>query len=85
MSALNVLTRYNLPNLLFGVAGRLPKDEDVAYWRCLGNNPRFGFYWWRWLPRLGWNGGKLNWDDVVDIYIMWLCFNFGLTLWPKPI
>lgn len=57
------------------VAGRVRPSDVIEDFE----NPRFGFYWWFWLPHVAWNGGKFLKKQTVDFSIMWLCFSVGFT------
>ncbi len=61
------------------IAGRVRHDGVIDY---SFEQPRFGFYWWFWLPRYQSNGGKFKRQEVVDVSIQWLCFSIGLIFWP---
>ena len=45
--------------------------------------PRYGFYWWFWVPKYSSNNGKFKRNECVDISLIWLCFSVGLIFWPK--
>ena len=59
-----------------GRSGRVMANDDIDY---NFERPRFGFYWWFWLPRIKWNGGKFGRDACVDFNVMWLCFWVGFV------
>ena len=63
-----------------GRAGRVRPGDEFEEWE----RPRFGFYWWLWLPQLHWNGG-LPWrNDNIDVSLNWLCFWAGFVVWSRP-
>jgi len=62
------------------MAGRVQPDDIIDH---DFENPKYGFYWWFWVPRYRSNGGKFTYDQVVDVSIQWLCFSVGLIFWPN--
>lgn len=62
-----------------GIAGRTCDNDQIEEWE----RPRFGFYWWLWMPSLSWNGGRFHRKEIVDVGITWLCFWFGFIFWPN--
>lgn len=44
--------------------------------------PRYGYNWFFWFPRLHGNGGRLWRNEVVDCSLSWLYFWVGITVWP---
>ena len=74
-----MINLFRIINFSFVVAGRIkPYDEIGA-----DENPKFGFYWWFWMPEINTNGAKLlNPDQCYDISLLFLCFSFGFILWP---
>jgi hypothetical protein len=62
------------------MAGRVRSDDIIDY---DFEKPRYGFYWWFWLPRYMSNGGKFRRGECVDASLQWLCFSIGLIFWPQ--
>jgi hypothetical protein len=59
-----------------GMAGKIDNSE--------GNGveiPRFGRYWWYWLPHIHHNNGKFWKREVTDINFMFMCYWFAITIW----
>lgn len=63
----------------WGRAGRVRQDDVIEDFE----EPRFGFYWWLWLPVFNHNNGIMKNREVVDVSLTWLCFWAGFTLWPR--
>jgi len=61
-----------------GIAGRVKSSDNIEDFE----NPRYGFYWWFWVPDFSSNGGSKKRREVIDISANWLCFWFGLIFWP---
>jgi hypothetical protein len=59
-------------------AGRIAPDDTMGDWE----RPRFGFYWWFWVPALKSNGGKFSRRECVDINFHIFCFSASVTFWP---
>lgn len=66
------------PTFSGGMAGR----HGTNYVPLSGETPRFGFYWWCWLPDIVWNEGRFSRGEVVDVNFIWLCFWCSVTFWP---
>ena len=62
-----------------GIAGRIRPDDIIEDFE----NPKYGFYWWLWVPNYHLNRGIMKSQEVVDVNITWLCFWVGFTLWPN--
>jgi hypothetical protein len=62
----------------FGMAGRVSPNDIIEDWE----SPKFGFYWWFWLPFFKSNGGSLRRRECVDIGVNIFCFWAGVTFWP---
>lgn len=60
------------------IAGRVKPDDYIGE----EENPRFGFYWWFWLPKYTSNGGRFRMGECVDVGLIWLCFSVGVIFWP---
>ena len=70
---------FRIINFSFVMAGRIQPNDDIG----VEEKPKFGFYWWFWLPEINTNGAKLtNPDQCYDISLMLLCFSVGFILWP---
>lgn len=67
-----------------GMAGHDYDGTPVEH-LCPGQTPRFGFWWWNWMPRIHQNGGKARHIQVVDVSVTWLCFWVSLTGFPPPL
>lgn len=61
-----------------GIAGRVARDDVILN----DEHPRYGFYWWFFIPKTSSNGGSIFREEVVDVSLHWLCFWVGFTLWP---
>jgi len=46
---------------------------DKKHYRECCQNPRFGFCWWFWFPRIS----KNTYPEHSDVDIFWLCFFFS--------
>lgn len=66
-----------IAHLSFVRSGRVMDDDTFAD----EEGPRYGFYWWFWLPKVKYNGGKFSCQHCVDYGINWLCFHVGLTFY----
>ena len=66
----------------FVVADKMPPGEVVDR-DVYGQTPRFGRWWWFWVPTGHTNGGRFSRDEVVDVTFCWLCFAVSVTFWPK--
>ena len=66
-------------NLSKVVAGRVRPDDIIEDFE----NPKYGFYWWFWLPQYQSNKGKFKKGECVDVSALWLCFSLGLVFWPQ--
>lgn len=64
-----------------GVADKIPPGETVEF-DVYGQTPRFGRWWWFWLPMVNHNDGKFSRREVVDWTLCWLCFAVNVTFWP---
>ncbi len=62
-----------------GVSGKVLPDDVIEDFE----RPKFGRYWWFWLPRLKWNKGRFSRGEIVDTGVMWLCFWLDFTFWPN--
>jgi len=64
------------------MAARVCKNDLIEDFE----DPKYGFYWWFWMPLIKDNGGRFKRGECVDVSIMWLCFSFGFIFWPwnKP-
>ena len=45
------------------------------------NKPWLGRCWGYWLPRLKLNGGLWQRGQCCDVFVYWLCFWIGVTVW----
>lgn len=63
----------------FIVAGRIQPNDVIED----DERPRFGFYWWFFIPNFNSNGGRFGQDECVYFSLNFLCFSFGLTFYPK--
>lgn len=61
-----------------GIAGRVVAADNIEDFE----QPKYGFYWWFWLPKFDSNGGSRKRREVVDVSATWLCFWFGFIFWP---
>ena len=66
-------------NFSFKQAGKIsPNDPFIE---CV--TPRFGRYWFYWLPHFKWNKG-LPWkNEVLDVGFYWLFYTVDMVLWPS--
>lgn len=62
-----------------GIAGRIRPNDEIEDWE----RPRFGFYWWMWIPKIKHNGGRFSKNQTVDVSVMWGCAWLGLIFWPQ--
>jgi hypothetical protein len=63
------------------MAGRCSPEEAREQAKYCSPPPRFGRFWWFWLPTPQWNGG-LPWRDVcTDVTLKFLCFGVNLLIW----
>ena len=52
------------------VCGKVKNKEQYNHYKAIGNNPEFGYNWWRWLPEL-----KKQYLDSKYVWILtWLNF-----------
>lgn len=61
------------------MAGRVMPTDTIEDFE----DPKYGFYWWFWMPVYQSNGGSFKKGHCVDVSIMWMCFSFGLIFWPQ--
>jgi len=74
--------RYRL-TFSFGGAGKVEPNEVLdKFSLCEGQTPRFGFYWWYWLPNWNYNGGRPSRCEVLDFSFHWLRWWGAVTAWP---
>lgn len=67
-----------------GRAGKYKSLAEFDEWELQQNTrPRYGRYWWFWIPNLKSNGGKFDFTDCVDINFHFLCFWLSLTFFPN--
>lgn len=66
------------PTFRVGMAGKVGPNDIIEEWE----RPRFGRFWWFWVPSFGWNGGRFSRGEIVDTGVKWLCFWFDVTFWP---
>jgi len=59
-----------------GMAGRVD-DKPVEG----VDSPRYGRWWWFWLPSLHWNKGIPWRGECLDVTFQWLCFWVTATRW----
>ena len=74
-------------NIFFGVviAGKTT-NEVFEQWELESKHrPRFGRYWWFWMPSISNNGGGFRKNKTTDISFRWLCVSVYLTVyaWDK--
>ena len=62
-----------------GISGRLWKEDKIEDFE----KPKYGFYWWFWIPKYTSNGGRFKYNEVIDVSINWLCFHLGVVFWPN--
>ena len=66
------------------VAAASSKGVEFEQWELdAKSRPRFGRYWWFWLPNLFTNGGRFNAGETTDIVLQWLCFSLSLTVYTR--
>ena len=66
-------------NFSFVIAGRVQPDDKIDP----DEYPRYGFYWWFWIPELNHNGAKFsNPEQCFGLDLLFLCFSVGFILWP---
>jgi len=64
----------------FVKAGRVQPDDIIDEWE----RPRFGFYWWFWIPYYHSNGGRFRRGECVDMNLKWFCYSVGVIIWNNP-
>ena len=69
-------------SVMAGMAGR-DYDGTPVEALCEGQKPRFGFWWWYWVPTIHKNQGRLIRRECIDVSLHWLCFWVCLTGFPK--
>jgi len=66
-----------------GGAGKMQEGEVLnEYSLCAGQTPRFGYYWWMWIPEFRMNGGSIFRKETVDINFHWLRWWCAVTMFP---
>lgn len=74
--------KYRL-TFICGGAGKVEPGEVLdKYSLCEGQTPRFGYYWWHWLPTWHYNGGRPSMREVLDFNCAWLRWWCAVTAWP---
>jgi hypothetical protein len=77
-----VSMKYRL-TFICGGAGKVEPGEVLdKYNLCEGQTPRFGYYWWHWLPTWHYNGGRPSRREVLDLNFGWLRWWCAVTAWP---
>lgn len=70
--------KYKL-TLSTGMAGRVSPDDNITEDEC----PRYGFYWWYYIPHISSNGGLISHNKIVNVSFFWLCFWVDFIFWPN--
>jgi len=73
MISFHILSRQCFIQLV--VAGRICRGFPPPVPRYA----RFGFYWFFYVPRLCWNGGRFGRNECVDVTLQWLRWSLSFT------
>lgn len=67
-----------------GKAGKVEQGELLdKHNLCKGQTPRFGYYWWSWIPSFKYNSGNPLKRHILDFGMHWFCYWVAITAWPK--
>lgn len=70
-------------SFLAGRSARIrPEDWVDKFSLCENQTPRFGYWWWEWLPKVHICFGNPLRGRTFSVDVSWLCFYATMLVWP---